>query len=74
MIDVFKPGKMKAFVSYVIQNDTGHRHLSEAIPIKSPPLYYSTELPVQQVFEWAEKKQAELPKGEKLIVINFFKA
>lgn len=65
---------MKAFVSYVIQNDTGHRHLSEVIPIGSPALSYSADPPVHQVFEWAEKKQAELKKGERLIVINFFKA
>lgn len=64
---------MKAFVSYVVQNGTGHKHLSEVVSIDTPPYTFNADPPVTQVMDWAEKKKNELKKGEELVIVNVFK-
>ncbi|TAK37296.1 MAG: hypothetical protein EPO28_12235 [Saprospiraceae bacterium] len=64
---------MKAFVSYVVQDNAGHKHLSEVVNIDTPPYTFNADPPVTQVMEWAEKKRTELKKGEELVVVNVLK-
>jgi len=64
---------MKTLVNYVVQDAKGHKHESEILEITSPPHTYSPEPPVCEVMKWAEKKQNELPAGQKLIVMSMFK-
>ncbi len=64
---------MKVLVNYVIQDEKEHRHESEIISTISPPYTFSPEPPVEVVMNWVEKKQSELPVGQKLIVLSMFK-
>ena len=64
---------MKAYVSYVLQGQTDHEHFSEVIEIQQPSYTYSNDPPVYQVMEWAEAKQKQLTKNQKLIIVNIFK-
>lgn len=64
---------MRAFVSYVVQNGTGHQHLSEVVNIDAPPYTFNADPPVTQVMEWADKKKTKLKKDEELVIVNVFK-
>lgn len=64
---------MKILVNYVIQDAKDHHHESEIIDVLSPPYTFSPEPPVEVVWKWAEKKQTELPDGEKLILLSMYK-
>lgn len=64
---------MKTLVNYVVQDDNKHVHQSEILEITSPPYSFSPEPPISEVMKWAEKKQAGLLKGQKLVLISMFK-
>lgn len=64
---------MKAMISYVLQEGTGHNHLSEIVDITEPPFTYSSDPPVSQVMKWAEEKKKHLGEGQELIIVNIFK-
>lgn len=64
---------MKTFVSYVIQNDKGHKHESTVVTTQSPPYSYSSDPQVSAVMEWAEEKKKELKNEEELIVVSMYK-
>jgi hypothetical protein len=64
---------MKTLVNYVVQDEKEHKHQSEILIITSPPHTFSPEPPVSEVMKWAEKKQSELPKGQKLVLTSMFK-
>lgn len=64
---------MKTYVSYVVQDDKGHKHKSEILTTQSPSYSYSPDPQVQDVIQWADKKRTELKKEESLIIIGMFK-
>lgn len=64
---------MKILVNYVVQDVKDHRHESESLNIISPPYSFSPEPPVTEVMKWADRKQAELSDGKKLIVTSMYK-
>lgn len=64
---------MKNLISYVIQNEKGHRHLSEILNIESPPYTFNSDPSMPNVLEWADKKKSELKKDEELVIVNVFK-
>jgi hypothetical protein len=64
---------MKTLVNYVVQDEKEHKHQSEILIITSPPYTFSPEPPVSEVMKWAEKKQSELPKGQKPVLTSMFK-
>lgn len=64
---------MKTYVSYVIQDDTGHKHESEIVTSQNPPYSYSSDPQVSDVMEWADKKKKELKKEENLVIVNMYK-
>ncbi len=64
---------MKTYVSYVIQDEIGHKHGSEIVTTQSPPYSYSSDPQVSDVMEWADKKKKELKKEENLVIVNMYK-
>lgn len=64
---------MKTYISYVVQDNTSHKHLSEVLETKSPPYSYSPDPQVDEVMKWADKKSKELKKDESLVITNMFK-
>jgi len=60
-------------VSYVIQDDTGHKHESTIVTTQSPPYSFSSDPQVSDVMEWADKKRKALKKEEELIVVSMYK-
>jgi hypothetical protein len=65
---------MKIYVSYVVQDSKGHQHGSKCIDVMSPPIAYSTLLPVAEVMDWAAKVQSEMNNGKKIIITSIYKA
>lgn len=64
---------MKTYVSYVIQDKTGHKHESTIVTTQSPPYSYSSDPQVSDVMEWADKKKKELKNEENLVIVNMYK-
>jgi len=64
---------MKTYISYVIQEESGHKHLSEVITTTQQTYTYSDDPQVSDVIDWAKKKKADLKPGQELIVLNMFK-
>lgn len=64
---------MKTYVSYVIQDEKGHKHESEIVTSQSPPYSYSAEPQVLDVMKWADEKKKELKNEEKLVIVNMYK-
>lgn len=64
---------MKTLINYVVQDAKEHKHESEILEITSPPYTFSPEPPITEVMKWVEKRQNELPAGQKLIVMSMFK-
>lgn len=64
---------MKTLINYVVQDAKEHIHDSEKLEINSPPYTFSPEPPVSEVMKWAERKQSELQKGQKLVLTSMFK-
>ena len=62
----------KTFVSYVIQNEKGHKHESAIVTTQSPPYSYSANPQVSDVMEWADEKRKRLKKEEELIVVSMY--
>jgi len=64
---------MKTYVSYVIQEESGHKHLSEVITTDQATYAYSDDPQMSNVIEWVQKKKTELKPGQELVVVNIFK-
>ena len=64
---------MKTYVSYIIQNEGGHKHKSEILSTQSPSYTFSPDPLAQQVLEWVEIRKKELKKGEEIIVTGMYK-
>jgi hypothetical protein len=64
---------MKTYISYVVQDETTHKHLSEVLEIKSPPYSYSYDPQVDEVMKWADEKRKELKQEESLVITSMFK-
>ena len=64
---------MKTYVSYVIQDEKGHKHEPEILTTQNPPYSFSADPQVSDVMEWADKKRKELKKEEKLVVVSMYK-
>lgn len=64
---------MKTYISYVLQDNSGHKHLSEVLESNSPPYSYSKEPQVDEVMKWENKKIKELKQGESLVITGMFK-
>lgn len=64
---------MKTYISYVVQDEKGHKHLSEILEFKSPPYSYSPDPQVDEVMKWADKKRKELKQEENLVITSMFK-
>ena len=64
---------MKTYISYVVQDEKGHKHLSEVLESKSPPYSYSNDTQVDEVMKLADKKRKELRKEESLVITSMFK-
>jgi hypothetical protein len=64
---------MKTYVSYVIQDEKGHKHGSTVVTTQSPPYSYSSDPQVSDVMEWADEKRKALKKEEELIVVSMYK-
>ncbi len=63
---------MKTYISYVIQDDTGHKHHAEIISFPGPPYLPTPEWQAEAVSEWIEKKLAEIKFGQELVVTGVF--
>ena len=64
---------MKTFVSYIIQNEKGHKHESTVVTSQNPPYSFSSDPQVSDVMEWAKEKRKALTKEEELIVLGMYK-
>ena len=64
---------MKTYISYVVQDEKGHKHLSEVLESKSHHYCYSNDTQVDEVMKWADKKRKELRKEESLVITSMFK-
>lgn len=64
---------MKTLVSYVLQDQKGHQHLSEVLDIREPPITYSPDPPVSQIMKWADEKRQELSPDKQLIILSIYK-
>lgn len=63
---------MKVLVNYVIQNVEYHVHQSEIIEITSPPYTYSSDVPMNGVMKWLERKQMELLENQKVVITSLY--
>lgn len=64
---------MKNLISYIIQDEKGHKHFSEILNIDSPPYSFNSDPAMNNIMDWAKKKNSELKKGEELVILNAFK-
>lgn len=64
---------MKTYVSYVIQNDNSHKHLSEVVITKEPLYSFSADPQVSDILKWAEEKKKNLNPNEELVITAMYK-
>lgn len=64
---------MKTFVSYVIQDEKGHKHESAIVTTQNPPYSFSSDLRVSDVMQWAEEKKKLLKPEQELVITNIYK-
>jgi hypothetical protein len=64
---------MKTYVSYVIQNDNSHKHLSEVVITDEPPYSFSADPQVADILKWAEEKKKNLNPNEELVITAMYK-
>lgn len=64
---------MKTYVSYIIQDDNSHRHLSEVVFTKEPLYSFSSDPQVTEILKWAEEKKKSLNPHEELIITAMYK-
>ena len=62
----------KVYISYVIQKAEHHVHASALVEFPLPKYSFYLDNSSQQVAQWAENQQAQLPDTEKIVVLNFF--
>jgi hypothetical protein len=59
---------MKIYISYVLQDEKEHRHLSEVVDFQCHPATPH----ITVVMKWIEKRQTELSNGQEIILLNIF--
>jgi len=64
---------MKVYVSYVVQEDGGHKHDSALLEITCPIYNYSLDLQAYQILDWAKIEQSKLRNDQKIIITNMYK-
>ena len=64
---------MKTYVSYVIQDDNTHRHLSEVVSTNEPLYSFSADPQVSDILKWAEEKKKDLKPHEELVITGMYK-
>ena len=64
---------MKAYLSYVVQDKSGHKHDSTFIEVTYPPYKYSMDPQAAQVLDWAKSKQTKLKTDQKIIITSMHK-
>jgi hypothetical protein len=64
---------MKTYVSYVIQADDSHKHLSDVVITKEPLYSFSADLQVLDILKWAEEKKKTLNPHEELVITAMYK-
>ncbi|MGZ3847366.1 MAG: hypothetical protein ACXVLT_07360 [Flavisolibacter sp.] len=64
---------MKTYVSYVIQDDKNHKHLSEVVSTNEPLYSFSADPQVTEILKWAEEKKKSLNPHEELIITAIYK-
>jgi hypothetical protein len=64
---------MIVYVSYVVQDKSGHKHDSSLIEITCPPYNQSLDLQADQVLDWAKSEQAKLKTEQKIIITSMYK-
>lgn len=64
---------MKVYVSYVIQDKTGHSHESIILNVNSPVFDCSLNPHPSDVLKWANQRQAKLKRNQKLIITGMYK-
>ena len=62
----------RVYISYVIQKPDGHVHDSALVEFPLPKYSFYMDDSALKVLGWAEARQAELPQGEKIVVLHFF--
>ena len=62
----------RVYISYVIQKAESHVHASAHVEFPLPKYSFYLDNSSQQVIQWAENQQAQLPDNEKIVVLNFF--
>jgi hypothetical protein len=63
---------MKTYISYVIQDETGHKHHAEVVSYPGPPYLLTTEWQGEAVREWMDKKLTEIKTGQELVITGVF--
>jgi hypothetical protein len=62
----------KVYISYVIQKAEFHVHGFALVEFPLPKYSFYLDNSSQQVVQWAEGQQAQLPGHEKIVVLIFF--
>jgi len=62
----------KTYISFVVQKGEQHVHDSVVADLALPKYSFYLDNTSQQVLQWAEEQQKQLPHNEKLVVLNFF--
>ncbi len=65
-------GKYTTYISFVIQQPDKHIHDNAMIDFSLPKYNFYLDNESQQVVQWAQEKQKELPAGEKIVILHFF--
>lgn len=66
---------MKVFVSYVIQDQMGHKHASETITVPgyNPPFNKCESPPLKSVQQWIDEKKLHLQKDQEIVLLSMCK-
>ena len=64
---------MKVYVSYVVQEDGGHKHDSTYLEITCPPYNYSLDLQAYQILDWTKSEKSKLKNDQKIIITSMCK-
>ena len=64
---------MKTYVSYVIQDENGHKHLAEVVNSPGPPYNFLSDPQVSDVMIWSDKKKKELKPQQELVITSMYK-
>lgn len=63
---------MQTYISYVIQEETGHKHHADIVSYPGPPFILTPEWQYEAVKKWMDKKLSEITDGQELIITGIF--